>query len=310
MTEKDDILDRPTLDLDSPAQESAAETDGPSRCLAEAVRREALDTLTTTRKRAAAKSTFTPDAVHRVRVASKRLRAMWQLMRPVIEPQIAQDADARLGGLAAVLSRSRDTHVLADLLTDLRDSDEPIYRGAFDRAAALLDSPEGVELDQESTRTALLGGLDGDRDEWRLLVLPDDEELVDQGLGRTYRKARRRAETAARTGEGDHNHRWRKWTKYLRYQLECLGEPGTELGRRIAGLKALGGSLGKRNDLHNLRSQLEQRNQGDPFGAVFRAIDLRDQALARRVEGVAETLFALPPDEMTATLRRELESGD
>jgi len=306
MSENDDILESPTLDLDSPV----AEPDGPGRFLAEAVQREALSTLATTRKRAAAKNAFTPKAVHQIRVASKRLRALWQLMRPVIEPQIARDADARLGGLAAVLSRSRDIHVMTDLLADLRDSDEPLYRGAFDRAAALLDSPEAVEFDQESTRTALLGGLDGDREEWRLLVLPDDEAIVDPGLARTYSKTRRRAETAARTGSGDDNHRWRKWTKYLRYQLECLGEPGTELRRRIAGLTALGGSLGKRNDLHNLRSQLEQRNQGNPFGAVFRAIDLRDQALARRVKGVAETLFALSPDEMTATLRRELESDN
>ncbi len=310
MTENDDILDILTLDLDNPVAEPALEPDGSSRALAEAVRQEALDTLARTRKRVSAKRAFTPGAIHQIRVACKRLRAMWQLVRPLIEPPIAQEADERLGARSALLARSRDTHVLEELLTELRDSDEALYRGTFDRAAILLDRPESVEFDQESTRTALLEALDRDRDAWRLLVLPDDEALVDHGLDRTYRKAWRRGETAARTGSGADNHRWRKWTKYLRYQLECLGEPGTELEHRITGLTALGSSLGKRNDLHNLRSQLEQRKGGDPFGAVFRAIDLRDQALARRIEGVAKTLYGPAPEEMTATLRRELERDD
>jgi CHAD domain-containing protein len=325
MTENESNFDQESLDLDSldlgrpeaePTGEptaSAGEEDtgpvGPSRALAEAVQQQALEILELTRKRVSAKDAFAADSVHEIRVASKKLRALWQLMRPVIEPQIAQDADARLGSLAAVLSRSRDTQVLTELLADLRDSDEPLYRGAFDRAATLLDNPEAVELDHESTRSALLGGLDGDREEWRLLVLPDDNALIDHGLGRTYRKAWRRAETAARTGDGNDNHSWRKWAKYLRYQLERLGEPGADLGRRIASLKTLGGALGKRNDLYNLRNQLEQRHEGDPFGAVFRAIDLRDQALARRIEGVAKTLFASTPDESTTILRRELAAG-
>jgi CHAD domain-containing protein len=310
MNENRDIfegLDLDSLDLDQRAAEPETE-EGPqaSRVLAEAVRERALDILAEARKRVAAKTAFSADSIHKTRVACKRLRANWQLMRPLIEPQIAQDADARLRGLSAVLAQSRDTQVLQDLLVDLRDSDEPLYRSAFDRAAALLDSPEAVELDEESTRTALLGGLDADRDQWRLLVLPDDDAVIDHGLTRTYRKAWRRAETAARTGDGSDNHRWRKWSKYLRYQLECLGEPGVDLGRRITSLTTLGSSLGKRNDLHNLQNLLEQRNDGDPFGAVFRAIDLRDRALARRVEGIAQTLFAPTPDEIAPILRAEL----
>ena len=295
--DSDDLFDSPTLELESP-----------SRALADGVREQALAIVAEARKRVAAKNAFSPDSIHQTRVACKKLRALWQLMRPVIELQIAQDADARLGGLAGVLSASRDTQVLAELLDDLRDSDELLYRGTFDRAATLLDAAESVDLDQESTRTALLGGLDADRDEWQRLVLPDDEALFDHGLARTCRKARRRAETAARTGDGDDYHRWRKWTKYLRYQLECLGDPGIDLQFHLGELKALGSALGRRHDLHNLRSQLERYSEGDPFGAVFRAIDLRDQALALRVERVTEAIFGPTAAEMSALLKHELQT--
>ena len=93
--------------------------------------------------------------------------------------------------------------------------------------------------------------------------------------------------------------------KYLRYQLEALtSSPSEGLAARIEALTTLGSLLGKRNDLAILREQIETRGEGDTFGAVFRAVDLRDKALKRRID--ADRLFELSPEEFAEAVDGEI----
>jgi len=281
------------------------------RSLAEAVRSIALEVNESTRRQVNAKAAFEPESIHEIRVATKRLRALWQLVRPVIEPQIARSADDRLRDAARLLAAARDAHVLADLLTQLRDTEEALYQGTFDRAATLLDDDFNLDEQAADLRSALLAAIDDDRESWRSLVLPDNRSLIEHGLGRAYRKTRRRAETAARTESHLDSHSWRRWVKYLRYQIEALvAAAPDEMERRAEELRALGRVLGQRNDLAVLRQRLEERGKGDPFGVVFRAIDLRDSALARGVPKVAARLFSATPEEFVVEILGEIDGGD
>lgn len=295
-----------------PAPESSNRSEPSSRALAEAVRSQAISLNDTALSRISGKRAFEPEGVHEIRLACKRLRALWQLMRPVIEPQIARSADIRLRDVAEQLSEARDMHVLSHLLFDLRDTEEALYRDTFDRAAKILALTQSLEIDEQTTRSTLLDAFKGDHEDWHSLVLPDNESVVEHGLGRTYRKARRRADTVRRTSDRMDQHRWRKWAKYLRYQLEAMGDPTPALARRLDGLRHLGSALGKRNDLHNLRHRLEECHEGDPFGAVFRSIEMRDQALGRRMAATAGELFSPTPEKFVLTLREELapDGGD
>jgi len=289
--------------------ESTMTEEPTSRTLAEAVRSRALEIDAETRRLINGKKAFEPESIHQIRVSTKTLRALWQLVRPVIEPQIARNANDRLRELAHSLAAARDARVLADLLADLREADEILYHGTFDRAAKLFVDEDDLGDHAAALRPAMLAAIDSDRDDWRLLVLPDDRALVEHGLGRAYRKTRRRAETAQRTGSHPDFHRWRRWVKYLRYQFEALFEVApTGIGERIEDLRTLGRTLGVRNDLAVLRGRLRELGGGDPFGAVFRAIDLRDQALATRTPEVSARLFELTPEAFVAAVQSDVDS--
>jgi CHAD domain-containing protein len=294
-------------DDETPLPEPATESALASRFLAEAVRSRALEINTETRKRISAKKAFEHESVHQIRVSSKILRALWQLVRPVIEPQIARNANERLRELAHSLAGARDAEVMANLMAELREADEPLYRASFDRAAKLFVEPDDLADHAAELRPAMLAAIDGDRDDWRQLVLPDDHSLIEHGLGRTYRKTRRRAETAGRTKVHPDLHRWRRWVKYLRYQLESLFElPPSGIAERVEDLKALGTVLGQRNDLAVLRGRLKELGGGDTFGAVFRSIDLRDQALATRIPEVSARLFDHTPEGFVAVVKSDI----
>jgi CHAD domain-containing protein len=281
----------------------------PKRLLADTVRTRALEIGDEARKRIASKAAFEPEGIHDTRVDTKALRALWQLMRPVIEPQIARAAGDRLRELAHALAAARDEQITLELLADLRAADEPLYHGSFDRATALFDPSLDLAEHEAALRPAMLAAIDSDRADWKTLVLPDDQSLLEHGLGRAYRKTLRRAKTANRTRAHTDLHAWRRWVKYLRYQLEALfPEPSEEIAARIEGLRGLGKTLGLRNDLAVLRERLRERGGGDPFGAVFRAIDLRDKALATRIPEVAKHQFGDSPEEFVAAIEREASS--
>jgi CHAD domain-containing protein len=91
----------------------------------------------------------------------------------------------------------------------------------------------------------------------------------------------------------------------LRYQLEALTPtPSASLQKRITALTNVGSLLGKRNDLAVLREQIEARGGGDTFGAVFRAVDLRDKALKRRIG--ENRLFDASPEEFAELVDSEI----
>lgn len=302
MSEDEQTAGEPEVEIDV---EMAPIEEASDRSLAESVRARALEVAEATRTLVKSKEAFGPEGIHEIRVATKRLRAFWQLVHPLIEPQIARTANERLREIAHAVAGARDANVLRELLAELRAAEEPLYQGAFDRAAGLF--ADGFDFDEiaKELRAMMLGILDEDRKDWESLILPDNNSLVEHGLGRSYRKAARRAKTAARTDDHADNHRWRRWVKYLRYQLEAMTlEPSESLTRRIEALTILGSLLGSRNDLAILREQVEARGGGDTFGAVFRAIELRDMALRRRI--AQDRLFDLSPERFAEVVDAEI----
>jgi CHAD domain-containing protein len=147
--------------------------------------------------------------------------------------------------------------------------------------------------------------------------LPDlvnDDALLDQGLARTYRRARRLAMQADSEADIELIHNWRKWVKYLHYQLEILMPAGPPdlLIHRMERLNSLGKVLGERNDLHNLLREVDKQQGGissEKRKSIRQAVSLarqRDKGLQERCEHRRRQLFGNSAAKFVAKMREQL----
>jgi CHAD domain-containing protein len=137
-------------------------------------------------------------------------------------------------------------------------------------------------------KDALLAVLASDREDWRAIEAPSDNDLLGLGLARTYAKAQRKGDRALNSHDLDQFHEWRKWAKYLRYQLEPLAAMDRPAIREYHDdLKRLTSVLGRRNDLHNLRLVLRDRQ----VDGVLSDVAAHDRMLGDRLPAFYYKLF-------------------
>jgi CHAD domain-containing protein len=211
--------------------------------------------------------------VHLFRTTSKRLRALLQLVRPVIaKPAFARE-NARLKRAAARLAPFRDRAVADATLKSLRRfaavswlrgfaSLDEKGRGSGRRETAMRQSARDFEM----TRRAFQ----------RLRICGDGWDAIGRGMIDVYAQARRRMKRAGSERSDRAFHRWRIRVKQLYYQLQWM-EPAwpKRFGRMIGRLRKLEETLGTDHDLVILCALLEG------------AAPACDHAFAMRVEKAA-----------------------
>lgn len=209
-------------------------------------------------------------AVHEVRKATKRVRALLRLVR-------TQLGDDRYRTENAVL---RDT---ARLLAPLRDADGVVIsvEAIRDRYGSQLRSTAFADLTVRlAERRRRVFERTVDEDDWprvayslrsaraRYAAWPVDDEAarahgmsvvnhgfgsVGPGLTSTYRRGRQEMAEATTRPTADNFHAWRKRAKYLRHQMELLSPLFPEvLEGYAAALGRLGEVLGDEHDLAEL----------------------------------------------------------
>jgi len=201
-----------------------------------------------------------PDAVHRMRVATRRARSALQAFGGILEREATRPLCAELRWLAAALGQARDTEVLRDRLTaDLAAIPVALVVGPVQ---ARITAHFAAELTQ--ARQTALGALDGQR-YLRLLndliALPADPPLTPSAkrqagkvLAKPVRRAARRLQRAldAVTGADDRDtaiHEARKATKRARYAAEAaVPALGGTASRHVAQAKELQQLLGDHHD--------------------------------------------------------------
>ena len=232
-----------------------------------------------------------PEELHRMRVASRRLRSAQRIFRKALRAagtgELIEEANTRLRELAGALGRVRDLDVAAAALR--RDAEEA---PAGDRAG--VEQLVETRLRQrDCARHELMGVLDGPTLAWlagpyraRLEALPAGGESIEkhapelaaQALRRLRKRGRgRRFATTADL------HELRLAAKRLRYTCELLPSPPRET---IALATELQDALGAINDDEVAIAQLLgdlARGTGEP-AAVARLIEKRR---ARRDEQLA-----------------------
>jgi CHAD domain-containing protein len=204
-----------------------------------------------------------PDAVHKMRVATRRLRSALATFRPVLGRDHTDPVREELKWLGAMLGSARDAEVLRSRLHDLAAEQRP----------ELVIGPVLARIDQETgdrQRAALeqlMAALDSDR-YFRLLDALDAVMTDPPASPRAHRRASRelprlvaracrrvdRAATAACESDslGQRDlllHEVRKAAKNARYAAEAVtpvcGKPAARLAKRMQALQEV---LGENQD--------------------------------------------------------------
>ncbi len=175
-----------------------------------------------------------PEAVHEVRKALKRWRALLRLLaRPLGDPADQMRVEAR--ELMRSLSGARDAQSALDALNDLRKSDVPFSATSAETIRARLtemrDAAEKTGFTHE-TRAKLARYLDYatlSLDRWPIKAI--DFDTVADGLISTYRRARQLVPDDWPNAEAEHLHDLRRRVVEHRHQMDLIEPLWPRLGK-------------------------------------------------------------------------------
>ena len=205
-----------------------------------------------------------PDAVHQMRVATRRLRSTLRSFEKIIRRDGTERLAAELKWLGTVLGEARDAEVLAGhLLAGLRESSPELVIGPVQARVQGHFAPVRAEA-----RAALLEALDSQRyfsllDELDTLMAEPPftpraakpaADVLPAAARRPYRQLRRRMRRARRTPVGQPTdqalHQARKAAKRARYAGEAMAPAIGKKARRFAKqMKAVQSVLGDHQDI-------------------------------------------------------------
>lgn len=216
------------------------------------------------------------DAVHRLRVGARSLRAVLEASREALEPEAVAPAVVALRGIGRALGPARDAEVLRELCgRRLAEAEEELVppavaarlrrmvetddRAAQGRARAFLESAD------HAAARELVASLVADPP----IISPREDAVAVLGRG-TDRQARRLRRRIARARdlegtpeEAEALHRVRKAAKTLRYTVRILaGIPEAGLGRRRTAweehARAIQDVLGEHRDSRALAQRIRR----------------------------------------------------
>jgi CHAD domain-containing protein len=245
-----------------------------------------------------------PDAVHQMRVATRRLRSALATYRPLLDRKRTDPVRDELKWLGLVLGGARDAEVLHVRLHDLAAAQPPEF--ILGPVLRRIDLEMGER--HRAARSRLLAALDGKR-YFRLLDTLDDvaasppfaaraQQRGDRVLPRLVARACRRLDRAAEAADEattpeDRDrllHEVRKAAKNVRYAAESVtpvcGRPAARLAKRMEALQDV---LGENQDsvaacqvLHEIGVAAHQAGEnGFTFGLLYGLERSRGEAAQR-----------------------------
>jgi CHAD domain-containing protein len=212
------------------------------------------------------------EVVHRLRVATRRLRAFVQLFAPVVGDKRARRLQQRLRVMTRNLGPVREWDVLLEGLRAEHAAAEPLARAALEhvmawatnrrRKAARPAAAALAEVDAEG----LAAALDAELDRVCGRMLRGSEPLSAQAAAWLEPERARAYEGMPRPqddGDLDALHEVRIRAKRLRYAMELLlpSLPDTDKALR-RGLKRVQSAIGRHRDAAQLGERLKERRAG------------------------------------------------
>ena len=256
------------------------------------------------------------DAVHELRVTSKRLRAVWQLLRPALGAEVTRPPEQEMRRLAKAFESRRGLVSLVETLDRLEAMAAPKRSAASAESAVLQALRERVgsrgEVDPTRARSdpELIRIIEAQRVALRDRLQPMHPRDWGEGIARSYRKARRSARNAvAAERRGDSVvaaeawHRARRHAKYELYQIELLGRPAGSRSRRVR-LARFGKRAGRFHDLQDLRQVVDRLAPGLGLPEAREALEVMivraEVPLSRELHRLRRRLYRARPRERAA----------
>lgn len=225
-------------------------------------------------------------AVHNARKSCKRLRATLRLLRDGVGTAVFRRENIGIRDVSRLLGTARDSYVLLETLTALEQQypdalPAPLVADAHMYLVQRYEQVLQQLLTQDSAIDEVLQRVRAARK--RLAKLPVDKmkfTVAARSLRRVYRCGRRAFVAAYAAESGAHAfHEWRKWVKYLWYEIEIMQDLWPALLLPLADeLHTLSGYLGDDHDLVELR----QVALHDPSMASVADVPLLLDLIARR----------------------------
>jgi CHAD domain-containing protein len=241
-----------------------------------------------------------PEAVHEVRKALKRWRALLRLLgRPLGEQADQMRAEAR--ELMRAIAGARDAQSALDALADLRKADLPFSPTSTEtihtRLTEIRDAAEAKSF-TKAMRDRLSRYLDYatlSLERWPLKAI--DFDTVTDGLTQTYRRARQLVPDAWTGAEAEHLHDLRRRVVEHRHQMDLVEPLWPRLGKVWAEeAQRLRNQLGCCQDLAVLATFTAPHQPLAPWRSrLAPLIEARRNAHLKTAERLAGRLFAEKP---------------
>ena len=252
-------------------------------------------------------------ALHRMRVASRRMRTVVRIFARALPPELP--------------TLRRELRWIANVLGEVRDLDVQI--GALDEDEAFAPLRAHLEAPRREAREEMLAALNSPRYEALIEGLAEAlrDSPTDAGAGekrailaapkllrRTHRRLRRSARKLGEDASPDDYHRARIRAKRLRYATECVQELYGQPARRlIEALENVQDVLGRSQDAETAIARLEEVAGADhqPSPETQQALDRLTEretsVLAQRDEAFGAAWSRLR--ERWTPFKRALDEG-
>ncbi len=272
---------------------------------------------------------LTPAGIHSVRVAIKRLRAGWRLLRSVLPAELTAAAEVRLRALHHALAADRARHVRLATIQRLRSADDngELQARWLIVAAAMQDDAGAVgRLLNAPPPGAPICATDDDQDEVAATGTAATAELIGHAfraesrawrelnaqavcadlmpeMRRSYRRARRAAKAVEARDTGSY-HLWRLRLKRLLHQLELLGLAEAVPADVRSQWVDTAVQLGRLQDLHDFARHSASLRLPDDVAALIRQrVRAEQRQLQRRLRRRSEVAFAMSSRAFVNLLR-------
>ncbi len=267
--------------------------------------REAVEPARAARARAA---TDPSTAVHEVRKAIRRTRALVDLIGDALPRSERRDIIRALRDARRTLGQSRDLTVASTALIDLTKDTTlaPVATAIVKSAQAEAPAVDAVADDVIRAVEVALTQADA-----IAAALPDEvsARTLVRGLSNTYADARRSRRKARHSERAVH--RWRRRSKELSYQLSILADipAAAALRQQLSGLDdQLSGVVDRLllKDYVGLYG-----HAGDPLAAAMLLTQVHDELIEQRDQARkgSKELFAVGPRKLRRRLRRALAAS-
>ncbi|WP_104104989.1 CHAD domain-containing protein [Arthrobacter sp. 08Y14] len=217
------------------------------------------------------------DAVHKMRVSTRRMRSALASYRTFLSPEPAREVRDELKWLAGILGAARDAQVMRARLQDLvadqpaelvmgpvqQHIDEELlgeYSSARDVALDVLDSDRYLNLLRQLETVVTAPGFTPQAD---APAAPSAKEMLKRDRKRLHRKVREARRAGSEEQQSEFLHEARKDAKRLRYAAE-VAQPVRTKGSSelIAGAEHLQKILGEHQDSVVSREYLSRWGAG------------------------------------------------